>query len=400
MTLTSVADALSQLLHDVRETGRETVPIASALNRVLADDLSAKRSQPPFNASAMDGYAVFAKDAVEGALLSVVGESRAGYRYEGSMSDGQAVRIFTGAPVPDGADGILIQENAEPAGESIRVLQGVEPGRYLRPEGLDFKAGDTLLKSGIVLNPRTIALAASMNLPELPVRKRPRVAILATGDELVPPGGNPGVDQIISSNGAGISLLVSASGGQPEDRGIAADRIEAIDRALPETGEADILVIIGGASVGDHDLVQETLTRRGMALDFWRIAMRPGKPLMVGDLDGMKVLGLPGNPVSAMVCAHIFLKPLIRKMLALDEQNVDANARLTADLPANDERQDYIRSTLSHDEKGLLVTPFSRQDSSMLATFANSDALIIRRPHGPPAKAGEVVPIMILDQSS
>ncbi len=400
MTLTSVADALSRLLHDVPETGHETVPIASALGRVLAVDLSARRSQPPFNASAMDGYAVFARDAVEGARLTVVGESRAGCRYAGQLSDGQAVRIFTGAPVPDAADAILIQENAEPSGGDIRVLKSVEPGRYLRPEGLDFKVGEILLKAGIILNPRTIALAASMNLPELPVRKRPRVAILATGDELVPPGGDPGIDQIISSNGAGISLLVSASGGQPDDRGIAEDRIEAIGDALPGSGEADILVIIGGASVGDHDLVQETLTRRGMTLDFWRIAMRPGKPLMVGELHGMKVLGLPGNPVSAMVCAHIFLKPLIRKMLALGEQTSISSARLTADLPANDERQDYIRSTLSRDDTGLLVTPFSRQDSSMLATFAHSDALIIRPPHGAALKTGETVPIMPLDQGN
>jgi molybdopterin molybdotransferase len=397
MALTSVEDALSGLLHDVPVTDSENVPLAGALDRVLAEDLSAGRAQPPFPASAMDGYAVRAEDAVSGATLRVIGESRAGARYDGALSSGQTVRIFTGAPVPDGADGILIQENAEPSGADIRVTKAVDVGRHIRPEGLDFAAGDTLLKAGIVMSARKIALAASMNRPTLAVRRRPRVAVLSTGDELVPAGGEPGVDQIISSNGVGVSMLVSACGGEPDDRGIAEDRIEAIDALLPASGEADILVLIGGASVGDHDLVQETLVRRGMELDFWRIAMRPGKPLMVGRLGNMRVLGLPGNPVSAMVCGHIFLKPLIRAMLGLPLRETSVNARLAAPMEQNDERQDYVRATLSRAEDGLVVTPFNRQDSSMLATLAHSDALIIRPPHGPALAAGASVPVMLLD---
>jgi len=397
MALTSVEDALSRLLHDVPVTASESVPLAGALDRVLAEDLSAERPQPPFPASAMDGYAVRSADAVSGATLQVIGESRAGARYDGALSAGQAVRIFTGAPVPDGADGILIQENAVASGTNIQVTTGVDAGRYIRPEGLDFAAGDTLLEAGIVMSARKIALAASMNRPALAVRRRPRVAVLSTGDELVPPGGKPGVDQIISSNGIGVSMLVSACGGEPDDRGIAADRIEAIDARLPAPGEADILVLIGGASVGDHDLVQETLVRRGMELDFWRIAMRPGKPLMVGKLDRMHVLGLPGNPVSAMVCGHIFLKPLIHAMLGLPLRDSRVNARLAAPMVQNDERQDYVRATLSRAEDGLVVTPFSRQDSSMLATLAHSDALIIRPPHGPALAAGATVPVLLLD---
>lgn len=397
MALTSVEDALSRLLSGVPETASETVPLADALMRVLAEDLTAGRAQPPFPASAMDGYAVRATDAVSGAVLQLAGTSRAGERFDGKLLPGHAVRIFTGAPVPEGADAILIQENATADGLDIRVDHGVDAGRYIRPEGLDFKAGDILLEAGTIMTPRKLALAASMNRPEIAVRLKPRVSVLATGDELVPPGGNPGIDQIISSNGTGLCALVEACGGVPDDRGIAADRIEAIDAKLPKPGEADILVLIGGASVGDHDLVQDALTQRGMTLDFWRIAMRPGKPLMVGTLEGMHVLGLPGNPVSALVCGHIFLKPLIRTMLGIPARPTQMTARLASPMGENDERQDYVRATLTREKDGLIATPFSRQDSSMLATLSRSDALIIRPPHAPPAKAGSHVPIMVLD---
>lgn len=399
MALTSVENALSRLLRDVPVTGSESVPLADAFRRVLAEDLTAERSQPPFPASAMDGYAVRAADAVTGALLRVAGQSRAGVRFAGALSEGEAVRIFTGAPVPDGADSILIQENTEASGSEIRVLKGVEAGRFIRPEGLDFSAGETLMTSGTMLSAPKLALAASMNRPTVPVRRMPRVAIIATGDELIPPGGEPGIDQIISSNGIGVSLLVSQFGGEPDDRGIAADRIEAIDAKLPGPADADILVLIGGASVGDHDLVQDALLARGMELDFWRIAMRPGKPLMVGRLDDMRVLGLPGNPVSAMVCSHIFLRPLIRAMLGLPRGRYEKTARLAVAMAANDERQDYVRATLSSDDDGLVVTPFSRQDSSMLATLARSDALVIRPPHAHALEQGDMVPVMLLGAS-
>jgi molybdopterin molybdotransferase len=400
MALTSVEDALAQLLRGVPVTGNETLPLADALHRVLAEDLTADRAQPPFPASAMDGYAVRAADATVGQTLKVIGQSRAGARFDGTVSTGEAVRIFTGAPVPDGADAILIQENAEASGAGIRVLSAVAPGRFVRPEGLDFKAGETLIDAGTELTAPQLALAASMNRPAVTVRRKPRVAVIATGDELVPPGAEPGIDQIISSNGIGVSLLVCQFGGEPDDRGIAADRIEAIDEKLPGPDEADILVLIGGASVGDHDLVQDALLGRGMELDFWRIAMRPGKPLMVGRLNEMRVLGLPGNPVSAMVCSHIFLKPLIRTMLGLPAARSESTARLATAMAANDERQDYVRATLSSTKDGIVATPFNRQDSSMLATLARSDALIIRPPHAPAAKEGEMVPIMILGSAA
>jgi len=400
MALTSVEDALAQLLGGVPQAGSEPLPLADALHRVLAEDLAAHRAQPPFPASAMDGYAVRAADATDGRTLKVIGQSRAGARFDGTVSSGEAVRIFTGAPVPDGADAILIQENAEASGSDIRVLSSVEPGRFIRPEGLDFKVGETLITAGTELTAAKLALAASMNRPAVNVRRKPRVAIIATGDELVPPGAEPGIDQIISSNGIGVAMLVREFGGDPDDRGIAADRIEAIDERLPGPDEADILVLIGGASVGDHDLVQDALLGRGMELDFWRIAMRPGKPLMVGRLNDMRVLGLPGNPVSAMVCSHIFLKPLIRTMLGLPVRPAEASARLATAMAANDERQDYVRATLSSGKDGLVAAPFNRQDSSMLATLARSDALVIRPPHAPAAEEGEMVPIMVLGSAA
>ena len=397
MGLTPVADALATLLRNAPLTGTETVALRNAGDRVLAENLSACRAQPPFDASAMDGYAVRSEDARQGAVLKIIGQSRAGLRFGGAVGANQAVRIFTGAPVPRGADAILIQENATVAGDTITVEKSVEPGRFIRPQGLDFAIGDQLLTAGTVLTARTIALAASMNRPQLTVRKKPRVAVLATGDELVPPGETPNDDQIISSNNVGVSILVEASGGEASDHGIAADTVAAIEGALPDPDETDILVIIGGASVGDHDLVQEALTSRGMELDFWRIAMRPGKPLMVGNLRSMKVLGLPGNPVSALVCGHIFLKPLIRKMLGAPYDQYEVNARLAGALPANDERQDYVRATVERTGSGYRATPFGRQDSSMLAALARSNGLIVRPPHAAALADGATVPVLRLD---
>jgi len=311
------------------------------------------------------------------------------------------VRIFTGAPVPDGADAILIQENARREGDHVTVTTPVSEGLHVRPAGLDFRQGERLLEAGLVLGSRAIALAASMNYAQIPVRRRPRVAILATGDELVPPGGDPGPDQIIASNSAGIAALVREAGGEPVDLGIAPDDVTAIGDAVAKAGngagDADILTLIGGASVGDHDLVQEALVGRGMTLDFWRIAMRPGKPLMVGHLQAMRVLGLPGNPVSAMVCGHIFLKPLIRALLGLTPGPVARHAILGADMTANDRRQDYVRAQLASRDGRTVATPFKRQDSSMMATLARADALIVRPPFAEAAKAGTAVQIIRLD---
>ncbi|MDH3195982.1 MAG: molybdopterin molybdotransferase MoeA [Hyphomicrobiales bacterium] len=398
MSLLSVEDATAQLLDGITAVAGESVGLDDALGRVLAADLAATRTQPPFAASAMDGYAVRTGDAGrEGADLMVIGTSRAGERFDGSLGAGQAVRIFTGAPVPDGADAILIQENATRDGDIVTVTAPVSQGLHVRPAGLDFKKGEVLLEAGLPLGARAIALAASMNYAQVPVRRRPRVAILATGDELVPPGGAPGPDQIIASNSAGIAALVRQAGGQPVDLGIAPDDVTAIGDAVARAGDADILTLIGGASVGDHDLVQEALVARGMTLDFWRIAMRPGKPLMVGHLQAMRVLGLPGNPVSAMVCGHIFLKPLIRAMLGLEPGPFPQKAILGADMAANDRRQDYVRARLSDDDGRLVATPFDRQDSAMMATLARADALIIRPPHAAATKAGAAVELIRLD---
>ncbi len=399
MSLLSVEDATAQLLDGVEALTGETVGLDEALGRVLAADLAATRTQPPFAASAMDGYAVRAADAMaEGAVLTVIGTSRAGERFAGALDPGQAVRIFTGAPVPDGADAILIQENATRQGDVVTLTVPVTPGLHVRPAGLDFKKGERLLTAGRVLGSRAIALAASMNHAEIPVRRRPRVAILATGDELVPPGGDPGPDQIISSNSAGIAALVREAGGEPVDLGIAPDDVKAISEAVARAGDADILALIGGASVGDHDLVQEALVGRGMQLDFWRIAMRPGKPLMVGHLHGMRVLGLPGNPVSAMVCGHIFLKPLMRALLGLAPGPFEQTAILGAAMAANDRRQDYVRATLASEAGRTIATPFKRQDSSMMAALARADALIVRPPFAEAATAGITVPIIALDK--
>ncbi len=398
MSLLSVEDATAQLLDGVDTLASESVGLDEALGRVLAADLAATRTQPPFAASAMDGYALRAGDgARQGARLTVIGTSQAGKRFEGSLGPGEAVRIFTGAPVPGGADAILIQENATRDGDIVTVTSPVTEGLHVRPAGLDFKKNERLLAGGLVLGSRAIALAASMNHAQISVRTRPRVAILATGDELVPPGGDPGPDQIIASNSAGIAALVRESGGEPVDLGIAPDDIAAIGEAVARAGDADILTLIGGASVGDHDLVQEALVQRGMTLNFWRIAMRPGKPLMVGHLQAMRVLGLPGNPVSAMVCGHIFLKPLIRALLGLTPGPATQTAILGADMAANDLRQDYIRAALASDNGRTVATPFQRQDSSMMATLARADALIVRPPFAEAAPAGTPVPMIRLD---
>jgi molybdopterin molybdotransferase len=396
MSLLPVDEAVARLLADVAPLAHESVPLADGLGRVLAGDIAARLTQPPFPASAMDGYAVHAADAVSGAELKVIGMSRAGERFSGTMGPGETVRIFTGAPVPEGADAILIQENAERSDDAITVTSPAEPAAYIRPAGLDFRAGEVLLEESRVLDARALALAAAMGYGALPVRRRPRVAVLANGDELVPPGAQPGPDQIVSSNGVGLVAFVRDCGGEPIDLGIAPDKREAIGAFVDRTADADILVIAGGASVGEHDLVQAALTDKGMELDFWRIAMRPGKPLMVGRLGAMRVLGLPGNPVSSLVCAHVFLKPLIRALLGRPTAADMATARLGAAMPENDNRQDFVRARLKTAEGGRVATPFGVQDSSMLATLTAADALIVRPVRAPAGAVGESVPILLL----
>lgn len=404
MSLIPVETALAQILDGVSALESEQVSLSDASNRVLATDIAALRTQPPFDASAMDGYAVRAADLADAAnnpaTLTMIGEVPAGHLYEGRVGPGETVRIFTGAPLPKGADTILIQENVEADGNNITTSDAVTLGRFVRKQGMDFEEGDILISKGVLLSPRHLALAASMNYPELNVVRRPRVGILATGDELVPAGTNPAPGQIIASNNVGLAAYVAGLGGQPVDLGIAKDRTDSLDMAMQnaKNQNLDILVTIGGASVGDHDLVMPALEKAGMELGFWRIAMRPGKPLMFGEMGTMKALGLPGNPVSAMVCGHVFLRPLILTMLGRDPTIKGRRATLEAALPANDQRQDYLRAKMTETDDGALrVTAYSRQDSSMLATLSKADCLIVRAPHAPAADAGDDVMVFPLD---
>jgi molybdopterin molybdotransferase len=396
MGLLPVDEAVARLLAGVTPLPAEEVPLSQARSRVLAANVEAKLTQPPFPASAMDGYAVRAAEAKSGARLRVAGMSRAGERYGSALKPGEAVRIFTGAPVPEGADTILIQENAKREGDIVEVVEAPAAGRHNRRAGLDFHAGDVQLHAGRVLDPHAISLAASMGNTALPVRRKPKVAILANGDELVPPGETPGPDQIVSSNGIGLVALVAEIGGEAIDLGIAPDRRAEIAAYVDRATCADILVTTGGASVGEHDLVQDALKDRGLKLDFWKIAMRPGKPLMVGSLGGLRVLGLPGNPVSTFVCAHLFLTPLVRALLGLPTAPDLATAKLSAPMPENDSREDYVRTRLERTPEGLRATPFDVQDSSMLSVLAAADGLIIRSVRAPALPAGATVPVLLL----
>lgn len=402
MALLPVAEAKGRLLDKANPIGSiETVPLGEANGRVLAAAAVARLTQPPFDASAMDGYALRAEDAPAiGAELTVTGSAAAGHAFEGTLGKSEAVRIFTGAPLPPGADSILIQEDAESLdGNRIRTQFQVVKGRHVRPRGQDFAEGDAVLPAGTVLDFSHLTVAAAMNHPQLSVYRKPRVAILATGDELVSPGGAPGPAQIIASNTFGVSALVRDNGGEVLDLGIVRDRQADIAAAIEKARAAkvDVLVTLGGASVGDHDLVQATLKGAGMELDFWRIAMRPGKPLMVGQLDGMQVLGLPGNPVASLVTGLLFLEPLVRKLARLPEKSREVQGITAKTLAANDQRQDYLRATLSEDRDGNLVADaFEKQDSSMMKIFAHSDGLIIRPPHAPELPAGSPCPILLI----
>ncbi|WP_426130279.1 gephyrin-like molybdotransferase Glp [Pararhizobium sp. PWRC1-1] len=402
MALLPVSDALDRLLKiSVPATRLEMIGLHEAMGRVLANDVTALVTHPAFDNSAMDGYAGCHEDFANiGTELVVIGESAAGRGFSGHVGRGEVVRIFTGAPVPAGADTVLIQEDAEKLADSrIRTTFALEKGRHIRRKGQDFAIGDIVLRAGDVLDAGRLTVAAAMNHPQLPVLVRPKMAILATGDELLPPGSVPGPDQIIASNTYGVAAIARDNGAEVIDLGIVRDDKAAIAAAVStaRAAGADVLVTLGGASVGDHDLVQSTLVESGMVLDFWQIAMRPGKPLMVGSLEGMTVLGLPGNPVSSLVCALLFLEPLLRHLGSLPRRDRSGQAKTVTALPANDKRQDYVRARLTRGDDGVLhAETFSRQDSSMMKVFAQSDCLIIRPPHAPAVDAGATCDVMIL----
>ena len=395
----SVEEARARILQAMRPTAAEIVPLASAWNRVCAAPVAARVTQPPRDQSAMDGYALRAADGVLGAILRVVGTAPAGHPWDGTLGDGEALRLFTGSPLPAGADSILLQEDATRRDDAVSVNEAVVAGRHIRRAGQDFMRGDVLVPAGKRLTARDIGLIAAANHPWVSVHRRPRVAILASGDEIalpgepIPPGG------IVSSNAHALAALVRACGGEPLVLPIAPDDREAIAAAADAAAGTDILVTTGGASVGDHDLVQAALTSRGMDLDFWKIAMRPGKPLMHGRLGSLPMLGLPGNPVSALITAILFLLPAIERLSGLSGAVPSVSlAVLGGALPANDQRADHLRARLAHRPDGISVaTAFSRQDSAMLRLLAQSDALILRPPHAPALEAGAPVPIIRLD---
>ncbi len=396
MALLPVEEARSRILSNVKPLAFESIALAQALGRVLAMPLVAKRDQPPFNASAMDGYAVRFEDvAIE---RKIIGISAAGHAFKGRLKPGEAVRIFTGAPVPETSDAVIIQENTRAEGKIVIILSPIRSQQNIRPRGLDFKKGETLLPASIRLNARDIGLAAAMNCSILSVRKKPLVAVIATGDELVLPGDTPRADQVVSSNSNALVALAESFGARVINCGIVKDNLRATERAILKMAKADVIVTTGGASVGDHDFIQQALKNTGVRIDFWKIAMRPGKPFMYGRKGKQHVLGLPGNPVSALVCARLFLKPLLDYLQGLPAEEVQTLARLGAAMNANDSRQDYIRARLEIAADGSrTATPFNKQDSSMQRTFRDAHCLIIRPPSAPAANPGDLVPILNLD---
>jgi molybdopterin molybdotransferase len=394
----SVEEARARILGALSPTPAETVPLAAGWGRVLARPVHSRVTQPPADVSAMDGYAVRSADAAEGVCLDVTGTAPAGHPYEGAVGQGQAVRIFTGGFIPEGADAILLQEDAEAAGGRVLVRETVRPGRWVRRRGLDFTAGEELLPAGRRLTARDIGLAAAANHPWLAVHRAPRIGILATGDEIALPGDPIPSGGIVSSNAHALAALVRAAGGDPLVLPIAPDDSQAIAEAAAAARACDMLVTTGGASVGDHDLVQSALGPEGFALDFWKIAMRPGKPLIWGRLGTTPVLGLPGNPVSALVCGVIFLVPALKRLCGLPGQAPrTVRALAGAALPANDRRYDHLRARLEKDADGhLTATPFAMQDSSMLKTLARAEGLVLRPPNAPALPAGaplDVIPL-------
>jgi molybdopterin molybdotransferase len=394
----SVEEAVARITSAFSPLEVETVAVGAADGRVLAQDLLAKHDQPPFPVSSMDGYAVRATDASRpGARLKVIGAAPAGHPFLAKVGTNQTVRIFTGGVVPDGADSIVIQEDVVEENGDVKLNVAATSGRHIRIAGLDFRSGEVLARQGQRLAARDLALIAAGDLGFVVVRRKPRIVIAATGDELSPPGTERRTGGIVASSGYALGAMIERWGGIPIDLGILPDTQEAIASIADHARSADIVVTIGGASVGEHDLVQKALGPRGFELDFWKIAMRPGKPLIFGRLGATPLLGLPGNPVSSLVCAMLFLQPAIATLLGTPSFDNRMTGRLLTDLNTNDSRQDYLRARLDRRNGEQFVEPFAVQDSSMLTLFARADALIVRPPHAPAAKAGDRVSILLLD---
>lgn len=387
----SVAQALDRLFSIAKQLDVETVSLADAAGRVLAMDVAARLTQPPFASSAMDGYAVINAEAQSGMTLKVIGESAAGSRFEGKVSSGNAVRIFTGAPVPEGADCIVIQEDVSRDGDTITISENRDTKTYIRPAGGDFSEGE-LVKAPRLLSPADIALLAAMNIAEVQVTRKPIVALIPTGNELVMPGESPGPDQIISSNNFGLKALLEQHGASVRMLPIARDTVESLEQMLDLAKGADLIITLGGASVGDHDLVQSVAVSRGLEVDFYKVAMQPGKPLMAGMLGDTPMIGLPGNPVSTMVCGHIFVRPMINVMLGFAAAALTREVgRLGIDMKAAGWREHYMRARITQGEDGVIVTPIGRQDSSLLSVLGQADGLMVREPNDPARCIGDKV---------
>lgn len=394
----SVELALERVLAGLAPLAAETLALPAALGRVLAEPVAARVAHPPLDVSSMDGYAVRAADLAAAPVhLAVIGESAAGHPFSGTVAHGQAVRIFTGAALPAGADTVVMQEDTVRDDSGVTIQTALPAGKFVRRQGQDFFPGQVLLEPGTLMGPRQIALAAAMNVPWLSVRRRPRVAVLSTGDEIVMPGEPLGPAQLLSSNGLSLAALVSTLGGDPVQLGIARDTKDSLSALVAAAAGCDLLLTSGGASVGDYDMVQDVLSGHGLKLDFWKVALRPGKPLMFGTLKHVPVLGLPGNPVAAMVCAYVFLAPMLRALQGLPTAMPLLPASLGAAMGANDARQDYVRARLERAADGALVaTPHGRQDSAVISGLAAAQALIVRPPHAPEARTGDRVSVFPL----
>ena len=394
----SVEEAVRRITSAVSPLDSERIPLERARGRVLARDVIARITQPLAPVSAMDGYAVRRADADHAPVtLHVVGTAPAGHPFAGKVGQGEAVRIFTGGVVPEGADAIALQEDADARCETV-TLRAPASARHIRVAGLDFRSGDVLVSAGRRLGARDLALIAAGDVAAVEVRRKPLIAFAATGDELARPGEAHCAGGIVASTGYALAPLIEVCGGEPLDLGILSDRVDALQRIPEAAAQADVVITLGGASVGDHDLVQRALTPKGFALDFWKIAMRPGKPLIFGRLNGKPFLGLPGNPVSAYVCAVLFLRPLIAGLLGTDFEQPVESARLARALPANDSRQDYLRARLFRRDGELWTEPLAVQDSSMQSALARADALLVRPPHTPAAAEGDAVSIIRLNE--